>query len=81
MKATFQIGEKMKNNDVAKSWAKGNVASGSNYQTDGQNLYSYQKLIGYTDIKGRKHVIDNGYISKTTSRHVNQAKRAIGKLK
>ena len=29
---------KMKNNDVAKSWAKGHVASGSNYQTDGQTI-------------------------------------------
>ena len=70
-----------RNNQVAQSWKKGILAKGSNLSTDGQNLYSYQKLIGYTDMGGKKHVIDNGYISKTTSRHVNQAKRVIGKLK
>jgi len=70
-----------RNNQVAQSWKNGIAAKGSNFVTDGQNLYSYKKLIGYTDMDGKKHVIDNGYISKTTTGHVNKAKRVIGKIK
>jgi len=68
-----------KNTQVAQSWIKGIAAKGSNFTTDGQNIYSYKKLIGYTDLDGKKHVIDNGYISRTTTAHVNKVKKAVGK--
>ena len=49
------------------------------FRTDGENLYSQDKLIGYTK-KSKKYVYDytasNGkFISYTCSRHINLAKK------
>ena len=74
----------MNNNDVVQSWRRGKPAKGSNLKTDGSELYSYGLLIGRTKGKtDRKHVIDytgDDAYSKTTSRHVNQAKRVAHRI-
>ena len=70
----------MKNSDVIRSWAYGNVASTKNLTTNGKELYSYQLLIGFTTDEGESVVLDytapgGHYKSQTTSQHVNLAKR------
>ena len=68
------------NKQVVKAWANGQGASARNLWTNGRELYSYLQLIGRTGVRnGAKVVIDHtapadGYISQTTSCHVNLAK-------
>lgn len=69
----------MKNSQVVSSWLRGSVASAANLTTSGQELWSYNQLIGFTK-EGQKVVVDHtapagGYLSQTTSCHVNLAKR------
>ena len=64
----------MNNDDVAHSWAFGESAGNGPLHTDGENLYSYALLIGYTE-DGAKHMIEytspgGKFYSVTTSTHV-----------
>ncbi len=65
--------------DVAKHWGVGMPAWGSNINTDGKNLYSYDLLIGFTGSDGGKFVYDytakGVFDTSTTSKHVNAAKK------
>jgi hypothetical protein len=71
----------MNNYDIAKAWAN-NKAVQRKYKalsTDGDDLYSYALLIGYTNDQGKKVAIDytrtgGDYRSNTTSTHVGLAK-------
>ena len=70
----------MKNSDVVRAWAYGNIASTKNLTTNGRDLYSYQLLIGFTSDDGERVVLDytapgGHFFSVTTSQHVNLAKR------
>jgi len=74
------------NNSVVRSWVRGYSADNgrSTLHTDGQNLYSYQLRIGYTDKRGNKVVslynAPNGsFRSMTTSRHVSLAETQADK--
>ena len=67
----------MKNKDIAISWVNNNPARTNNYWTDGQNLYSYNLLIGHT-LDNQKilynYTAPHFFQSQTTSRHVSIAK-------
>ncbi len=68
----------MKNENVIINWSEGNKAKSKNLKSDGNLLFSYDLLIGYT-MNNKKIVIDftasaNYFISMTTSRHVSLAK-------
>ncbi len=74
---------KRTNNDgVAKAWANNEQARSStgNYSTDGDILYSYSTMIGYTSPEGKKVVLDytastGNFLSMTTSsKHLPPAK-------
>ena len=70
------------NNGVAKAWANSNVAQnhGNNYRTDGNDLYSYNLLIGFTTKNGHKVLLDytasgGSFQSMTTStKHVSSGR-------
>ena len=72
----------MKNAQVAKFWHSGVPASSrsGNYRTDGLDLFSYKRKIGFTNGYGQKVVINytnapgGQFVSSTTSNHVNLAK-------
>ena len=64
----------MNNDDIAHSWSIGENAGDGALHTDGNNLYSYALLIGYTE-DGLKHMIEHTrlggrFYSITTSTHV-----------
>jgi len=64
----------IQNRKVPECWRRGESAQGhGSLRTDGQNLYSYDLKIGYTE-NGEKIVIDyRGCQSVTTSKHVGYA--------
>ena len=72
----------MKNLQVAKFWHASVLAKSNNgnYHTDGNNLYSYKRLIGTTNASGQKVLYNytnspgGQFISSTTSHHVNLAR-------
>jgi hypothetical protein len=69
---------KMKNSDVVRSWAFGHPAATANLLTDGDCLYSYRKLIGFTvgsDKVCLDYMASGVFVSQTTSCHVSLAKR------
>ena len=71
----------MRNSEVTYAWSRGRIASTRHLLSDGQDLFSYQKKIGFTTSKGEKVVIDfmassNSFVSQTTSCHVSLAKRS-----
>ena len=74
----------MRNAQVAECWGRNQPASAGNLSTDGDDLWSYNLLIGYTTPKGRKVVIDytasGRYYSQTTSCHVNLAARSADEI-
>lgn len=74
----------MKNSQVAENWGRNNPASAGNLRTDGENLYSYNLLIGYTTPKGTKVALDytarGKMVSQTTSCHVGLAARNADEL-
>jgi len=74
----------VKNSQVAENWGRNNPASAGNLRTDGENLYSYSLLIGYTTPKGTKVVLDytasGEYQSQTTSCHVGLAARSADQM-
>ena len=69
------------NRNVAREWSLGIDAQSHNRQlsTDGENLYSYNQLIGITLEDGTKVALEyrstkgGHYISQTTSTHVGYA--------
>lgn len=67
----------MNNENVIKSWLRGQRASARNLSTDGNKLYSYNLLIG--DKAGQviyNHTAGGGsFYSQTTSCHAGLAKR------
>ncbi len=71
------------NSNVASNWSTNTPSHSNNKQltTDGQNLYSYRKLIGITLDNGDKLALNymsrggGCYISNTTSQHVSLASR------
>ena len=70
----------MNPNQVAERWVKGMPGKGFNMHTDGQNLWSYNKIIGRTLADGTKQVLNlRGYygVSVSTSKHVGHALRAV----
>lgn len=63
---------------VVYAWLVGRSKSGARMWTDGSKLYSYQMVIGYTDVCGYKIVRqrtarNNFFVSVTTSKHCNLA--------
>ena len=70
---------------VIREWAWGSHAGCANLVTDGDRLWSYSELIAFTTDNGRKIVIQKtakasgGFVSVTTSRHVNAAFRMAQK--
>ena len=74
----------MKNAQVVENWGRNNPASAGNLRTDGENLYSYNLLIGYTTPKGTKVALDytarGKMVSQTTSCHVGLAARNADEL-
>ena len=71
------------NSGVAKAWANNEQArsNNGNYSTDGNKLFSYSTMIGYTSPEGKKVVLDytagtGHFLSMTTSsKHLPPAKR------
>lgn len=64
---------------VVDEWKRSKPCASGNLRTDGLNLFSYKTKIGFTQ-NGIKLVIDftkekGGFISHTTSVHVNMAKQ------
>jgi hypothetical protein len=73
------------NEEIARAWRRGRPATGNRWHTDGRTLWSYRLVIGETNERGDKIVYDHtapaGHgRSKTTSRHVNLAKRYADKV-
>jgi hypothetical protein len=75
---------KRTNNDgVAKAWAKNEQARSStgNYSTDGDRLFSYSTMIGFTSPEGKKVLLEytsrtGNFLSMTTStKHIPPARR------
>ena len=69
------------NKDVASAWGLSRRASASNMSTDGQKLWSYDLMIGYTDLEtGGKVLIDyttkgGRFVSMTTSsKHISPSR-------
>ena len=69
------------NKDVASAWGSSRRQSASNMSTDGQKLWSYDLMIGYTDLKtGGKVLIDytasgGQFVSMTTSgKHISPSR-------
>jgi len=68
----------MRNCQVAAAWAAGRTASTQHMTTDGDRLWSYNLVIGFTEDDGSKVAIDYTaphFVSMTTSCHVGLAKR------
>jgi hypothetical protein len=67
----------MTNINVAIGWINNNPARTKNYWTDGQNLYSYNLLIGVTEDSQKivfNYTSSGIFKSSTTSRHVGLVK-------
>lgn len=70
----------MRNDQVIRAWNNGQQAKSGSMKTDGNRLFSYRLCIGKTDCEGNKVLFDwtatgGGYVSQTTSVHVNKAKQ------
>ena len=71
----------MKNALVVDNWMNGNCGKGSGLSTDGESLWSYKLLIGFTGDENVKVVKDYTGINKlstATTRHINLAKEVSG---
>ena len=69
----------VKNQTIIDRWLDHQVAQNQNLSTDGFYLRSYQDIIGKTGPNGAKIVVDKtapagGFLSVTTSRHVNMCR-------
>jgi len=70
----------MKNSTVVDRWLGGRSGHAEHLTSNGNNLWSYNLLIGFTEDDGRKVVLDHtapagSFVSQTTSCHVGLAKR------
>ena len=65
----------MTNDKVAKCWAEGKPAQGSNFRTDGVYVWSYFTVIAYKDTDGVPVITTKKY-SVSTSRHTTYCLRA-----
>ncbi len=71
------------NENVARRWSNGQIARNHNncFRSDGQNLFSYNLLIGFTTPEGRKVLLDytartGNFRSMTTSgKHISPTRR------
>lgn len=73
-----------KKQKIVEAWMRGEIASTDNFFTNGERLYSYQLEIGVT-LGSKKIVYDytargNNFKTKTTSQHVEEARRAGAEL-
>ena len=74
------------NKEVVEGWKNGKARNSKHLHTDGENLFSYKLLIGYTEQGGnlcKKIVKDytaEHFISQTTSHHVGIAKGYADKV-
>lgn len=74
------------NSNIPSYWAQSVTAHSNNrqFRTDGQNLYSYNLVIGVT-VAGQKILLDYtapaGYmVSATTSQHVGKARTSADQI-
>jgi len=75
--------QRTNNEGVAKAWRSNKQAQSSNgnFSTNGKELYSYNKMIGYTSEEGQKVLLDytsrtGHFISMTTStKHISPSLR------
>lgn len=63
--------------DVINAWYEGKSASTKSLHTDGNKIWSYDLLVGYTDELGNAFLIsynaeNNHFVSSTTSKHLTQ---------
>jgi hypothetical protein len=74
----------IRNEDVVRAWTRGQKAKAGNLWTDGENLYSYNLVIGKN--KGGESIVfdytsrGGAYYSNTTSTHVGLACRQADQL-
>ena len=72
------------NEQCCLAWVNEEPCKSNRMKTDGFNLYSYNLLIGETNARGK--VLHDytagglGYVSQTTSQHVNLAKKLLYNL-
>ena len=75
--------QRTNNHGVAKAWANSQKAQSNNgnYSTDGNRLYSYATMIGYTSPEGQKVLLEytsrtGNFLSMTTStKHIPPARQ------
>ena len=70
----------MTNEDIVRAWANNHPARTKTLKTDGDDLFSYNLKIGYTQKNGSKVIIDytkagGEFYSMTTSSAVGLGKR------
>ena len=83
----------MRNRDVVRAWREGRTASNHHMKTDGEKLWSYNLVIGYTlrhhtpysqkvalDYTSERAGHCSAFVSMTTSCHVGLAKRVADKV-
>jgi len=74
---------KTTNGGVAEAWGRSMMAisNNGNYSTDGNRLFSYSTMIGYTSSEGKKVLLDytastGHFLSVTTStKHISPARK------
>jgi hypothetical protein len=66
---------------VISLWLMGHPAKAGNVRTDGFTLWSYATIIGLPDGEGGRIAIRPPRRSVTTSKHVNWAAKAAGKVR
>lgn len=65
----------MQNKDVAKSFVKGVFATGSNFYTDGEKIFSYNTIVAQRTNGG--YIVNTTKYSCTTSKHQTYLRRAL----
>lgn len=73
----------LRNSEVALAWRYNMSASNRNMHTDGKILKSYNLIIGKTNSRGNKVILDytgRRMISHTTSAHVGYGKMHADKI-
>lgn len=68
----FAAGRREARYYVAAAWIAGTPARGSNFRTDGRDLYSYKTRVGLTTQDGRKVALGCRY-SQTTKQQTGPA--------
>ena len=73
----------MNNQQAVLAWVNGHAGHSNHLSSDGENLYSYALLIGFTQPNGFKYVYDytaqgHAFRSMATSHHVGLARGNAG---